>query len=158
MGAHAEALADLLPVGKPAAPSSGLPSAAALVSDEDAPASKMLGSYTAEDARRAVLAAPPLRCLGTATMWADVFEPSVGDLAAFLQSQPDLHVLEVDGGSFVRLLHGGIEEFKQAAARLDAVATAALAVSLCVNAGSAALAPLALLGGFVQRALAGARH
>lgn len=126
------------------------------MSDEDAPASKMLGSYTAEDARRAVLAAPPLRCLGTATMWADVFEPSVGDLAAFLQSQPDLHVLEVDGGSFVRLLHGGIEEFKQAAARLDAVATAALAVSLCVSAGSAALAPLALLGGFVQRALAGA--
>ena len=35
-------------------------------------------------------------------------------------------------------------------------APAALAVSLCVGAGSAALAPLALLGGFVQRALAGA--
>ena len=46
--------------------------------------------------------------------------------------------------------------FEQAAARLDAVSAAALAVSLCVGAGSAALAPLALLGGFVQRALAGA--
>jgi hypothetical protein len=45
---------------------------------------------------------------------------------------------------------------EQAAASLDAVMAAALAVSLCVGAGSAALAPLALLGGFVQRALAGA--
>ena len=38
---------------------------------------------------------------------------------------------------------------EQAAASLDAVMAAALAVSLCVGAGSAALAPLALLGGFV---------
>ena len=112
--------------------------------------------YTADDASRALLAAPPLQCLATATMWADVFEPSVGSLAPFLQSRPELLVLEVQGGSVVRLPRGGVEEFKQAAARLDAVSAAALAVSLCVGAGSAALAPLALLGGFVQRALAGA--
>ena len=181
VGTHADALADLLPTGKPVAPPSGLPSAAALVGEEDAPAAKC--EYTADDASRAVLAAPPLQCLATATMWADVFEPSVGGLAAFLQSRPELLVLEVQGGSVVRLPRGGVEEFKQAercivhavvhavvhaavhdieeffkqaAARLDAVSAAALSVSLCVDAGSAALAPLALLGGFVQRALAGA--
>ena len=91
--------------------------------------------YTADDASRAVLAAPPLQCLATATMWAEVFEPSVGGLAAFLHGRPELLVLEVQGGAVVRLPRGGVEEFKQAApcvapwkdAPVDAIKHAAVA-------------------------------
>lgn len=113
MGAHADALAELLPTGQPVAPPSGLPIAAALVGEEGAAVARC--EYTADDASRAVLAAPPLQCLATATMWAEVFEPSVGGLAAFLHGRPELLVLEVQGGAVVRLPRGGVEEFKQAA-------------------------------------------
>ena len=116
VGTHADALADLLPTGKPIAPPTGLPSTAALVSEADAPGAKC--EYTADDASRAVLAAPPLQCLATATMWADAFEPSVGGMAGFLQSRPELLVLEVQGGAVVRLTRGGVEEFKQAERRI----------------------------------------
>ena len=60
--------------------------------------------------RLPVLAAPPLQCLATATMWAEVFEPSVGGLAAFLHGRPELLVLEVQGGAVVRLPRGGVED------------------------------------------------
>jgi len=133
VGAHADALAELLPTGQPVAPPSGLPTAAALVGEEGAAVARC--EYTADDASRAVLAAPPLQCLATATMWAEVFEPSVGGLAAFLHGRPELLVLEVQGGAVVRLPRGGVEEFKQAApcvapwkdAPVDAIKHAAVA-------------------------------
>ena len=125
-----------------------------LIADQTLSGPKLLSAA----AVAALLAAPPLVELESATRWPLLFESSVGPLRQFCTSTRSLAslVLELCDGCLIKLEAGTLSDLSSALHALEAKRAVALALYLCSSAGGAQHAPLETIRSEVSVVLAAA--